>query len=132
MPGLRSVIWVFGITLVLIGCAYLVVPEFMLGLTGSFVLDAPAQVDVIATYGGVQLGMGLYILYEVHGGESVPALRRLLVFAFAVVGGVRFAAALISFGEAYIHLAVGLGELVLAWVISRLPDVGGSKACPRS
>ena len=85
----RAALTVIGFSLVGLGLAYLIVPGMMLSLTGEFQLNSQALLDVRATYGGIQLGLGAFLLTEVVRGGSLESSLRMVVWAFTCVGGIR-------------------------------------------
>ena len=52
----------FGIAMIGIGCAYLSFPLALVGLSEIALTSPPALIDARAMYGGVQIGIGAFIL----------------------------------------------------------------------
>ncbi|MAY36663.1 MAG: hypothetical protein CMN84_11245 [Spongiibacteraceae bacterium] len=119
----RAALTVIGFSLVGLGLAYLIVPGMMLSLTGEFQLNSQALLDVRATYGGIQLGLGAFLLTEVVRGGSLESSLRMVVWAFTCVGGIRLGMDLSNGEGLSLHFWVGLGELLLAAGVSRLRTV---------
>jgi len=52
-----------GVSLIAAGFGYLLFPHSAVGLTGMELPGAAAAIDARATYGGTQIGMGLFLLW---------------------------------------------------------------------
>jgi len=87
----------FGLMAIATGLAYLLAAQGMSTALGFDILPPPALADIRANYGGMQLGLGLFLLYCVRTGQlktgllltlivmaAVPLLRAL---SFAMDGG---------------------------------------------
>lgn len=122
----RFLIGIIGVSLSLIGVAYIVDPVALLAVTGGFSLDNSALTDARATYGGIQLGLGLYLLLEWRSGLALRGPLILLWFTFVSVGGTRLCGYLLYGNVSAVHLVAGIGELamatILVFLLRRLPD----------
>lgn len=116
----QKILLVIGLLLAGIGAAYILCPALMLSLTGAFQLDGNALADVRATYGGVQLGLGAFLVYESVTTQSLGTHLRMVVWAFACVGVVRLVGAFVDGQAPWLHAWVGMGEVLLAIGIARL------------
>jgi hypothetical protein len=110
----RIVVAVVAAMLVLIGLAYILFPMEVLSLTGQFTLDGDALIDVCATYGGFQLGLGLFLLVQILRRENIIFSLQLMAVIFISVGGVRFVGALIQLEVSYPHMVAAVAELASA------------------
>ena len=111
------------LVLVLAGGAYIVLPDTMLAFTGRFQLDAAATVDARATYGGLQVALGLYLYIEQRRIASRSSLLRLLAIVLGGVGVVRLgfaASAGLAPVQLPLHLAAAGVELLAAFISLRL------------
>ncbi len=112
----KIIVTAIAVGLTVIGMGYIVAPEFALGLTGQFQLDADARVDVQATYGGIQIGLGVALLILVRV-QQLRAATIVLCSALGSVGIVRLAAALLSSGAGSMQQAAGVMEILLAGLL---------------
>lgn len=110
----RIVVAVVAVMLILIGLAYLLFPMEVLSLTGQFTIDSDALIDVRATYGGIQLGLGLFLGFQLVKRENIIFLLSLLAVIFTSVGGVRFVGALVETDVSYLHMLAALAEIASA------------------
>lgn len=74
---------------IVMGLAYAAAPAQMFSLTGNAVLDVSSTIDVLATYGGVQMAIGLYALTEWRKSGDAPASLRLFGHVLLMVGLLR-------------------------------------------
>jgi len=122
----RYLIALVGGSFILFGIAYLAQPEAVLALTGSFQLDSNALTDSRATYGGIQLGLGMYLLLLLRRNDGIASALLLLGVALTTVGASRIAGYLIDGDVSIMHLVVGLQEMgIAAFAIAlmrRLPE----------
>ena len=89
----RAIVALVATMLMLIGLAYLLIPIDVLSLAGQFTLDGDALIDVRATYGGFQVGLGLFLFVQIFRRENIVfslqlltvILSRLAVFALSVL-----------------------------------------------
>ncbi len=100
--------------LVLIGLAYLLIPIDVLSLTGNFTLDGDALIDVRATYGGFQLGLGLFLLVQILRRENIIFSLHLMAVIFISVGGVRIVGSLGQVDVSYPHMVAAVAEIASA------------------
>jgi hypothetical protein len=100
--------------LMLIGLAYLCFPAEILSLTGQFALDSNALVDVRATYGGIQLGLGVFLGVQAIKRENILFSLRLLAMVFAAVGGVRIVGSYTHLDVSYLHTVAAVAEIACA------------------
>ena|GEM_PF-3400575 len=110
----RIVVAIVAAMLVLVGLAYLLFPVEVLSLTGQFTLDGDALLDVRATYGGFQLGLGLFLLVQILRRENIVFSLHLLAVIFLSVGGVRLVGSIFAVEMSYLHLGAALAEVASA------------------
>lgn len=112
--AVKVILWFVAVSLVMIGTSYITFPIEVLGLTGGFDLDASARVDVMATYGGVQVGLGVFLAFELAQKRDFSPLLRLLAIVFFAIGSIRLGASLIVADASTTHLFAAIGELSFA------------------
>lgn len=117
---LKKTLFLVGTLLALIGGAYVLAPEFLLAHTGEFILDMNADIDVRATYGGIQLALGVLLVVYALRGQHVVFLMQLVAWTLFVVGGVRCFAYLWFSPSIPLHLWIGSAEVVVAIVLFAL------------
>ncbi|MEX1665295.1 DUF4345 family protein [Zhongshania arctica] len=110
----RIVVAVVAAMLILIGLAYLLFPMEILSLTGQFTIDGDALIDVRATYGGIQLGLGLFLGIQLIKRENIIFSLFLLAVIFTSVGGIRLVSALVEEDLSYLHMLAALAEIASA------------------
>ncbi|WP_414729992.1 DUF4345 family protein [Zhongshania aliphaticivorans] len=110
----RIVVAIVAAMLVLVGLAYLLFPVEVLSLTGQFTVDGDALLDVRATYGGFQLGLGLFLLVQILRRENIVFSLHLLAVIFLSVGGVRLVGSIFAVEMSYLHLGAALAEIASA------------------
>jgi hypothetical protein len=71
-----------GVSLILAGFAYLLFPHVAVGLTGMELPVAPAAIDARATYGGTQIGVGLFLLW-CRGREEAARTGLVLILVWS-------------------------------------------------
>jgi hypothetical protein len=64
---------VVGVSTLLFGLIYLFVPATMTGPAGFGALGGSALTDIRATYGGFQIGMGLFLLWAAQAEDRMRA-----------------------------------------------------------
>ena len=69
----RILLWGLGLMLVAFGFAYLMFPVSMAALTGVSVSTPAAITDIRATYGGLQLGVGAFLLWSALAPDRIPS-----------------------------------------------------------
>jgi hypothetical protein len=106
----RNVLFALGLGLVAIGIAYIFFPLQILSFTGGYHLDSSALTDLKATYGGLQIGLGIYVLFALRQGEYSACLR-LIWMIFAAVGSLRLISYLMYNDVILVHLLAGIAEL---------------------
>jgi hypothetical protein len=95
------------------GAIYFIAPAIMTDPTGFGVLAPAALTDVRATYGGFQLGSGLFLLWSAAQPERIRSALLLVVLTFAAVAICRGIGMLLD-GQATSFLINGLiTEVVL-------------------
>ncbi|WP_295877870.1 DUF4345 family protein [uncultured Zhongshania sp.] len=109
-----SIVALVATMLMLIGLAYLLVPVEVLSLTGQFNLDGDALIDVRATYGGFQVGLGLFLFVQIFRRENIAFSLLLLAIIFISVGSVRFVTSFVEVHVSYPHLIAGGVEIASA------------------
>lgn len=110
----RAIVALVATMLMLIGLAYLLIPIDVLSLAGQFTLDGDALIDVRATYGGFQVGLGLFLFVQIFRRENIVFSLQLLTVIFISVGGVRFVGALVGVDVSYAHMVAALAEIASA------------------
>ncbi len=65
------------------GLAYFIRPQEMANLSGMLLMEPAALTDVRAYYGGLQLGLGLYLLLALLRTDLLRAALMLLVLLYA-------------------------------------------------
>lgn len=83
MVWVQVLLWVNGLAFIGYGVACLFVPALPAGQAGFDLGTASGTVEVIAMYGGLQTGFGVFLIL----GALEPSLRRTVVLALAVVVG---------------------------------------------
>ncbi len=134
----RALLWGIGLMSVAFGMAYLVSPVSMLELTGGSASAPAAITDIRATYGGLQLGLGVFLLWSVLASERVPSALLALSLVAGATGGCRLLGVVVDggFGPTLligpIHISALVFELstaVLAFVaFSRTREDGSIAA----
>jgi hypothetical protein len=109
-----SIVALVATMLMLIGLAYLLIPIDVLSLTGQFNLDGDALIDVRATYGGFQVGLGLFLFVQIFRRENIAFSLLLLAIIFISVGSVRFVTSFVEVHVSYPHLIAGGLEIASA------------------
>ncbi|WP_339677017.1 DUF4345 family protein [uncultured Zhongshania sp.] len=109
-----SIVALVATMLMLIGLAYLLVPVEVLSITGQFNLDGDALIDVRATYGGFQVGLGLFLFVQIFRRENIAFSLLLLAIIFISVGSVRFVTSFVEVHVSYPHLIAGGVEIASA------------------
>ncbi len=105
------------------GIAFLVAPEELLGAMDITFGSAASFAEVRAMYGGVELGIGLFLLGTFRGWVSKRQALALSGLAIGLLGTVRMAAVLtmpevheLSLQFASIEIVGGLANLSAWWV----------------
>lgn len=107
------VILFLGFVFTLFGLYSFVRPEGLADLVGlSF--DAVGATDVRATYGGVQTGFGLYLLWSAADRLRFRAALITTAFLIGAIGACRAAAPLLGGGWSRFHTVAVLFELATA------------------
>ncbi|SEL66718.1 protein of unknown function [Atopomonas hussainii] len=99
------------------GLAYLIMPLEMAKLSGMGLLTTAALTDVRAYYGGLEIGLALYLLLSLKTEADRFNALRLLGIAYFAMFGARLAGIFIDGGEQqFNYIALGLEgvSLVLA------------------
>lgn len=82
----RIALVAIGLFTILFGVVYLMAPTVMTDPAGFGVLSASAKTDVRATYGGIQLGMGLFLLWSAGSAERVRPALMLTALSIGAIG----------------------------------------------
>ncbi len=99
---------------------YAVNPAGLFGLSGQL-LDVPAALtDVRATYGGMQIGLGAYVLWLAWSVSGMRQALCLLVIMLGCVGSVRLVGAVFDGGVQALNFAAAGFELVAALLLWRV------------
>ena len=75
-------LWWGGLGFFLFGWAYLILPEFMVNLSGMQVPIGPAITDTRAMYGGYQIGFGAFTLFCATRPHLLTAGMLALILAY--------------------------------------------------
>lgn len=85
MNGARIYLLVQALLLLGLGVLYFVRPEEMSNLSGMLLMAPAAITDVRAYYGGLQMGLGVFLLLAVRQGELQRAALTLLVLLYSAL-----------------------------------------------
>ncbi|HJR19208.1 MAG TPA: DUF4345 family protein [Actinomycetota bacterium] len=96
MRGVRGYLFVVGIVFLVFGAIYLFAPEVLTDPTGFGNLKPEVFTDVRATYGGLQLAIGLFCLWSGMRSQHHRAALTLVVMTFGAVAGSRAVGLLID------------------------------------
>ena len=126
----RVLLWGIGLMSVAFGMAYLVSPVSMLELTGGSASTAAAATDVRATYGGLQLGLGAFLLWSALASERFPSALLALSLVAGAMGGCRLLGVLIDggLGPTMFIGPIHIGALVFELATGALAFVAFSRA----
>ena len=134
----RILLWSIGLMSVAFGFAYVVSPVSMLELTGGSASTPAAITDVRATYGGLQLGLGAFLVWSALESERIPSALIALGLIAGALGGCRLLGVVVDgglgptllIGPVHVSaLVFELGTSVLAFVaLSRVRNLGMSAA----
>ena len=80
----KIVLWVTGLSLGLYGAACLFSPELAAGYIGYQLIAADTTIEVIAMYGGLQVGFGLFCIFSAL---SSTHTKSGIIAVFLVMGG---------------------------------------------
>jgi hypothetical protein len=109
------------------GLVYLLAPERMTDPTGFGPLGPSALTDVRATYGGFQIGSGLFLLWAAAEAGRMPLALVLLALTIGAVALARLTGILIDGSPNDFLLAALATEIALTaitlFVLRRLPRV---------
>ncbi len=126
----RVLLWGIGLMSVAFGMAYVVSPVSMLELTGGSPSTPAATTDVRATYGGLQLGLGAFLLWSALASERVPSALLALSLVAGAMGGCRLLGVLIDggFGPTLLIGPIHISALVFELSTGVLAFVAFSRA----
>ncbi|MET1078638.1 MAG: DUF4345 domain-containing protein [Pseudomonas sp.] len=79
----RIFLAVQALALVGLGLAYFIQPEEMANLSGMLLMAPAAITDVRAYYGGLQIGLGVFLLLAISRADLTRAALTLLVLVYA-------------------------------------------------
>ncbi|MBB2495340.1 DUF4345 family protein [Aquipseudomonas ullengensis] len=129
MLSARILLIVQALILVGFGLAYFIRPQEMANLSGMLLMEPAAITDVRAYYGGLQLGLGLYLVLALVRQEWLRGALALLVLLYASLFVARLGGLWLDGGlQQTFNLSAMLFELVSAglalFVLRRLdrPD----------
>lgn len=88
MFAARVLCWVLGAILLAYGVACLIDPAFITGPSG-IEASGGARTELRATYGGIQIGFGLFCLWGGRGGAALPPVLLAIALVFGAVAGAR-------------------------------------------
>lgn len=75
----------FGVFTLIFGVAYLLAPAALTGPAGFGELSAPAMTDVRATYGGFQIGMGIFLVWAAGSEDRYGGALLLVALSIGAV-----------------------------------------------
>ena len=102
----RTYVRIFGVITLLFGAVYLAAPGGILTDAAGFgVLSAGGLTDVRATYGGLQLGIGAFLLWAAADESRVRTALVLLALLFGAVGFGRALGLLLDGGVNPFHVS---------------------------
>ena len=129
MAFARGYLRVIGAMSIVFGLIYLLAPEWMTGPTGFPALPPNALTDVRATYGGFQLGAGLFVLWAAAEPSRVPLALVLQVLTIGAIAVSRVVGILID-GSPNAALTFALASEILLTAIGVLALRLASKPLP--
>jgi hypothetical protein len=114
------------LALIGLGLAYFIRPHEMTNLSGMLLMAQAAITDVRAYYGGLQMGLGVFLLLACRQPELSRAALLLLVLIYSALALARIGGLWLDGGfEQTFNLTALLIELVSAalafWLLRRLP-----------
>jgi hypothetical protein len=114
----KLILGIIAALLIIIGILYSVFPEALLSYTGDFKLDNAAAIDVRATYGGFQLGLGCYLLQSLKR-DCVASQLKLTSSLLFTVGLIRMLSFVTTMDESreWVHLVGSVFELGVASLV---------------
>lgn len=95
----RILLTVQGVALMGFGLAYFIKPQEMANLTGMLLMAPAAVTDVRAYYGGLQLGLGVFMLLALARLDLLRPALSLLVLIYAAVALGRLSGLWLDGGE---------------------------------
>lgn len=120
-------LWLQALGLIGLGLAYFIRPHEMTNLSGMLLLAQAAITDVRAYYGGLQMGLGVFLLLACRQAELIRAALILLVLIYSALALARIGGLWLDGGfEQTFNLTALLIEVVSAalalWLLRRLPS----------
>ena len=109
----RNYLRFLGAMSVVFGLLYLFVPESMTGPTGFGALPPSAMTDVRATYGGLQLGFGAFVLWAAADASRVRFALVLVALSIGAVAASRLTGILLDGSANGFHLLALPTEVAL-------------------
>jgi hypothetical protein len=115
------------LALIGLGLAYFIRPHEMTNLSGMLLMAQAAITDVRAYYGGLQIGLGTFLLLACRQTDLIRAALILLVLIYSALALARIGGLWLDGGfEQTFNLTALLIELVSAalamWLLRRLPS----------
>ncbi|MBX9915348.1 MAG: DUF4345 domain-containing protein [Pseudomonadaceae bacterium] len=115
------------LALIGLGVAYFIRPHEMTNLSGMLLMAQAAITDVRAYYGGLQMGLGAFLLLACRQTDLIRAALILLVLIYSALALARIGGLWLDGGfEQTFNLIALLIELVSAalamWLLRRLPS----------
>lgn len=104
MNGTRFVLWVLAVVFVAFGVVALIQPSAMTGPPGLDASAAGAVTEVRALYGGLQLGLGAFLIWAVLDPSRWASGLLAYGFLIGAVGDSRFVGLLIDGNWTGFHL----------------------------
>src|SRR5262245_9121970 len=125
MSFARTYLRIVGAMTLFFGLVYLLAPERMTDPTGFGPLGPSALTDVRATYGGLQIGFGLFLLWAAAEVGRVRLALVLLALTIGAVASCRLTGILIDASANGILVAALVTEIALTAItfvaLNRLP-----------
>jgi hypothetical protein len=128
----RTYLRILGAMTLFFGIAYLLAPSRMTDPTGFGPLGPAATTDVRATYGGLQIGLGVFLLWAAAQQARVRIALVLQVLTIGAVAAARALGMLIDGAATGVLLGALCLEILLTVaavaLLRRLPDARPSNA----
>ena len=127
----RNYLRFLGAMSVVFGLLYLFTPESLTGPTGFGALPPGGVTDVRATYGGLQLGFGAFLLWAAADAGRIRFALVLVAFSIGAVAASRLTGLLLDASVNPFHVSALATEITLtALAILALGRAGSAAAEP--
>ncbi|TJY58402.1 DUF4345 domain-containing protein [Sinimarinibacterium sp. CAU 1509] len=123
----RILVQIIGGLLAAAGVLYCLLPVRLFALGGE-VLSVPSAVtDVRATYGGIQIALGILVLSYARSSQGLKPARALLVLVLGSVGSLRLLGAAVDGGEQSVNAVAAVVEILSAILVWNVVGRGGAQ-----